>query len=50
MLAAAVAGAGALDAAPDLVEGGAGETDHVEVVDHEPGVGQALGDRGGLGW
>ena len=48
-LAAPVPEGGLLGAAADLVERGVGETDHVEVVDDEPGSGQALGDRGGVG-
>jgi hypothetical protein len=38
-----------LGAAADLIERGVGEADHMEVVDHEPGVGQALGDGSGIG-
>jgi hypothetical protein len=38
-----------LGAAPDLVEGRVGETNHMEVIDHHPGGGEALGDGGGVG-
>jgi hypothetical protein len=47
VLAASVTGAGLLHTAADLVESGDGETDHMEMVDHQPGAGQAPGDRGG---
>jgi hypothetical protein len=38
-----------LGAAADVIERRVGETDHVEVVDHHPGGGQALGHGGGVG-
>jgi hypothetical protein len=39
-LAAAVPGA---DPSADLVEGGVGEADHMEVINHEAGLGQRVG-------
>jgi hypothetical protein len=48
-LAVPVPEAGLLGAAADLVERGVGQADDVEVVDHQAGVGQPGGDRGGVG-
>jgi hypothetical protein len=36
---AAVTQGGVLHPAADLIQGGVGQPDHVEVVDHQPGVG-----------
>jgi hypothetical protein len=47
--AAPVAEGVVLGAAADVIERRVGETDHVEVVDHHSGGGQALGDGGGVG-
>ena len=40
---------GLLHAAADLIEGRVGETDHMEVIDHQAGIGQSRGHRRGVG-
>jgi hypothetical protein len=49
VLATPVTGGGLLGATADLVEGRVGEADHMEVIDHEPGLGQARGHGCGVG-
>jgi hypothetical protein len=48
-LVAAVSQAGLLGAAAHLVERGVGQTDDVEVIDHQAGLGQSSAHRGGIG-
>ena len=49
VLATAVSGGGMLGPAADLVERRVGQADHVEVIDHQPRVGQPDSDGGGVG-
>jgi hypothetical protein len=49
VLAAPVAGGGLLHAAADLIGGRVGDTDHMEVIDYQAGIGQSRGHRRGIG-
>jgi hypothetical protein len=49
VLAASVSGGGLLGPSANLIERRVGEADHMEVIDHQPRLREAVGDRGGVG-